>query len=78
MNEKLKELYKQSEALVNLSLEVSNLAKTISDTMNYSLGKSEPFYHLVSVVGIMDEKAARLSDSCDELSGKILLEWQDG
>ena len=47
-----------------------------SDSMNYSLGKSKPFYHLVSVAELLDEKAELLSDSCDELSCKILLELQ--
>lgn len=78
MNEKFKDLYKQAEALANLSFEVRNLAKTISYSMNYSVGISEPFFYLTSVAKIMDQKAAKLSDSCDELSDKILLEWQEG
>lgn len=76
MNQKMTDMYKQSEQLVSLSAEVSNLAKTISDSMNYGLGKSKPFYHLVSVAELLDEKAELLSDSCDELSCKILLELQ--
>lgn len=76
MNQKMTDMYKQSEQLVGLSAEVSNLAKTISDSMNYSLVKSKPFYHLVSVAELLDEKAELLSDSCDELSCKILLELQ--
>ncbi len=75
MNEKMKDIYKQSENLTALSAEVNNLAKTISESMNYSLGKSEPCYHLISVAELMDEKTEQLSDLCEDLSDKILMEY---
>lgn len=78
MNDKMKDLYRQAEALVNLSIDVRNLAKTIASSIDYSVGKSEPFFHLTTITEIMDQKAAKLSDDCDELSDKILFEWQEG